>query len=156
MAAYRFKKSLTRLLDRRKGDNNASSLLRIDLADLTAIRNIQVEREPALQLDINGAPTTEVLRTFAGKPIFTDKSKEIVVLDVTFFVRTGKIQEMSAGQGANIDLMSIGLVRPVDDQTVVTLSTAMINIGNLTRANIQAQLSAADIANIQNDVSFSR
>ena len=151
MAAYRFKKSITKILDRRPGNTSAKKLLRLDLADLTAISNIQVEREPALQLDINGAPTTEVLRTFTGKPIFTDKTKEIVVLDVTFFVRTGMIQRMSADRGANIDLMSIGLVKPVDDQTVVTLSTAMINIGNLTRANIQAQLSTADIANIQND-----
>ncbi len=154
MAAYRFKKSITKLLDRRPRDVSASKLLRLDLADLTAITNIQVEREPALQLDINGAPTTEVLRTFTGKPIFTDKSKEMVTLDVTFFVRTSEIQKLSAERGANIDLMSMGLVKPIDDQTVVTLATAMINIGSLTPANIRAQISAdgsPDIANIQND-----
>ena len=56
MAVYRFKKGITELLDRREGDRSAARLLRLDLADLTAIRDIRVERQPALELDVNGRP----------------------------------------------------------------------------------------------------
>ena len=156
MAVYRFRNGITNLLDRRKGDHNASRLLRLDLADLTAIRDIQVVREPALQLDINGDPTTEVIRTFSGKPVFTDRSKEMITLDVTFFIRTGQIKRLSNELAANVDNMSISLIKIIDDQTALPLAASMINIGNLTTRAVQSQLrttTAADVTNIQNDVS---
>ena len=155
MAVYRFRKGITKLLDRRKGDRNASRLLRLDLADLTAIRDIQVVREPALQLDINGNPTTEVLRTFSGKPVFTDRSKEMITLDVTFFIRTGQIKRLSNELGANVDNMSVSLVKIIDEQTALPLAASMINIGSLTTRAVQSQLrtaTRADVSNIQNDV----
>ncbi len=123
MAIYRTEKSVTSLIDRRRGDHNASRLLRLDLADLTAIRDIKIEREPALQLDINGSPTTEVLRTFSGKPIFTDRSKEMITLDVTFFIRQDQISLISNELGANVDNMSIGLVKIIDENFVLPLAT---------------------------------
>jgi hypothetical protein len=158
MAVYRFKKGVTALLDRREGDRSASRLLRLDLADLTAIRDIQVERKPALQLDVNGRPVGEPLRTFSGKPIFTDQSRELITLDVTFFIRTGQVSLFSQELGANVDNMSISLVKVINEEAVLPIAVSMINIGNLRNLLAIAERSPlpsdrADVANIQNDVS---
>ena len=162
MAVYRFKKGITELLDRREGDRSAARLLRLDLADLTAIRDIRVEREPALELDVNGRPVGEPLTTFSGKPIFTDRSREVITLDVTFFVRTGQVSLISQELGANVDNMSISLVRVIEEEVILPVAASMINIGHLTTSRVGDQVEflesssleadRADVANIQNNV----
>jgi len=156
---FRFKRSITKLLSKKKGDFNTSRFVRFDLADLTAISNIQEERQPALQLDINGSPTTDVLTTFTGKPIFTGEPKEMVTLDVTFFLRTGEFTAVARSLGKDLSIMSIGLVRPIDEHTVQTLAIAMINVNQYTTSNLTTLMSTAqdaDIANIQNDSDAAR